>query len=139
MPFSLYDFRDLDLMLKIAHEGDEEGWVETRKIAETLGIPEEERINGLGTRLAWMRKFGMLEKNDDNGVWRLSRGGERVADARLRAAAAKQIDTIPEESLIDVMSHVTQRYRLGDSMTAEMLMREFRYGTHARSRVWGRQ
>ena len=138
MPYSLYDYRDLDLMLKIADVGDDEGWIETRQLAESLGVPDDEKSNGVGVRLAWMRKFGMLERDDERKLWRLSRGGERVADARVRAAAVKQIDSVPEEALIDVMAHVTARYRLGDQMMATMLRREFRYGTSPNSQIWRR-
>jgi len=136
MPFSLYDFRDLDLMLKIADEADDEGWVETRALAEALGVEEGEKVHGVGVRLGWMRKFGMLERDDERQLWRLSAGGDRVTRARLRAAATKQIESVPDEALVDVMAHVTARYRLGDPVMATMLRREFRFGTDPRSRVW---
>jgi hypothetical protein len=136
MRLSLYDFRDLDLMLKLVDEGDDEGWVETRALAAALGAEEDEKVHGVGVRLAWMRRYGMLEYDDKRHVWRLSPGGERVTKARLRAAASKQIDAVPDESLVDVMAHVTTRYRLGDPMMATMLRREFLFGTSSRSSVW---
>jgi len=138
MHFSLYDFRDLDLMLKLADEGDEEGWVETRALASALGVEEGEKVNGVGIRLSWMRRYGMLEFDDKQKLWRLSPSGERVVRARTRAAATKQIDTVPDEALVDVMAHVTSRYRLGDPVMATMLRREFQFGTSPHSRVWRR-
>ena len=137
MRLSLYDFRDLDLMLKIADEGDDEGWVETRQLASALGAGDDERIGGVSVRLAWMRRFGMLEFDPDKRMWRLSPGGERVAKARLKAAKASAIETIPDEALIDVMAHVTTRYRLGDPVMATMLRREFKFGTDPHSRIYG--
>lgn len=136
MRLSLYDFRDLDLLLKIADEGDNDGWVETRALAAALGAGEDEKIGGVGIRLSWMRRFGMLEFDDEKRMWRLSPGGERVTRARLRAAKAKTIDLIPDEQLVDVMAHVTSRYRLGDPVMATMLRREFQFGTSPHSRVW---
>ena len=35
---SLYDFRDLDLMHRLADEGDDEGWIETEHLARALGL-----------------------------------------------------------------------------------------------------
>lgn len=134
--FSLYDFRDLDLMLKIADAGDHEGWVETRELASLLGVDEADPVQGVGIRLSWMRRYGMLDFDEDRRMWRLSAGGERVADAKLRAAKAKTIDELPDEQLVDVMAHVTTRYRLGDPLMATMLRREFAYGTAPQSRAW---
>lgn len=136
MRLSLYDYRDLDLMLKIADEGDDEGWVATRALATALGAEEEEKVHGVGIRLAWMRRYGMLDFDEKKHLWRLSTGGERVTQARLRAAKATAIMAVPDESLVDVMAHVTTRYRLGDPLMATMLRREFLFGTSPRSRVW---
>jgi hypothetical protein len=79
-----------------------------------------------------MRRFGMLDFDPQTRGWRLTRGGERVVEARLRAAAARTIDAVPDEQMVDVMSHVTARYRLGDPMMAAMLRREFVFGTRSR-------
>jgi len=136
MSFSLYDFRDLDLMLKIADAGDHEGWVETRELASMLGVDEGDKANGVGIRLSWMRRFGMLDFDAERRMWRLSSGGERVTNAKLRAARAKTIDELPDEQLVEVMAHVTTRYRLGDPVMATMLRREFAYGTSPHSRAW---
>jgi hypothetical protein len=125
------------LLLKIADEGDNEGWVETRQLASALGAPDEEKINGVGVRLGWMRRFGMLEHDDKTKMWRLSPGGDRVTQARLKAAKARTIEAVPDEALIDVMAHVTTRYRLGDPILATMLRREFQFGTDPRSRAYG--
>ena len=132
----MYEFRDSDLMFKLAEEGDDEGWVETRVLASALGVEEDDKINGVGIRLSWMRRYGFLDFDQQRKLWRLSPSGARITESKLRAAAAKTIDAIPDESLVDVMAHVTTRYRLGDPVVAQMLRREFAYGTSPRSRVW---
>lgn len=125
---SLYDFRDLDLMLAIA---ESEKGVESVELALTMGLGEE-GSRAAAMRLAWMRRYGMVQFDEKERLWSLSRGGERVTNARLRAAAARTIDSIPEESLVDVMAHVTTRYRLGDPLMAQLLRREFLFGTQRR-------
>jgi len=136
MRASLYDFRDLDLMLKIADEGDDEGWVETRALASSLGVDEAEKLNGLGVRCGWMRRMGLLEFDSQKKLWRLSGSGDRITRAKLRAAASREIEAIPDESLVEVMAHVTSRYRHADPVMGNVLRREFQYGTSPRSRVW---
>lgn len=120
---SLYEFRDLDLMHKIAAEG----MVRTDELAEAIGLGSSRNPN-VGTRLAWMRRYGMVRRRKD-GLWLLTDGGERVVTARSRAAALQELQELPSEALIETMASVVSRYRLVDEMTAAMLRREFMFGT----------
>lgn len=130
---TLYDFRDVDLMLKLDEVAGASG-ATTQELAEAIGFDDDRQA--VGMRAAWMRKFGMFDFDEERRLWTLSQGGERVVEAKLRAAQAKTIDQVPDESLVDVMAHVTTRYRLGDPMMATMLRREFAFGTNPRSAVY---
>lgn len=125
---SLYRFRDIDVMLAVR---DFPNGVAASELADAIGLGDE-GTQAAAVRLAWMRRFGMVAYDADRALWRLSAGGERVADAKLRAAVASQLDAMPAESLVEVMAHVTNRYRFGDALTAHMLRREFLFGTAAR-------
>lgn len=127
---TLYDFRDLDVMMKLRAEGNEDGWVETEALASAMGFDEDRRP--VGSRLSWMKRYGMIERDEQSGLWRLSPGGERVTEARLRANQKRSIETLPDESMIEVMANVAHRYRFADAMTAALLRREFLYGTAPR-------
>ena len=127
---TLLDFRDLDLLLKIEHEANDDGWLSTEDAARSLGFDDEQRP--LGIRFAWMRRYGMLEFDQQKKLWRLTDGAHRVTESRLRAAASRTIEELPDEQMIDVMSKVTQRYMHGDPMIATLLRREFRFGTQPR-------
>jgi len=122
---SLYEFRDLDLLFRLAEAGGEEGWAETEALAELIGLDDNRPV---GTRLAWMRRYGMTERSRD-GLWRPTAAAERVRQARIRAAAQRTLEALPEESMIETMAAVTARYRLADPMIAAMLRREFLFGT----------
>jgi hypothetical protein len=128
MSASLYEFRDLDLMMTLAAEGE----LTSGEIAQKLGVD----THGVAVRSSWMRRFGMFEFDELRKVWTLSAGGQRVVQAKRRAALLQSVEDVPEESLVDIMSHVTARYRLGDPMTGHMLRREFAYGTARISRAW---
>jgi hypothetical protein len=131
MSASLYEFRDLDLMMTL-HEGN--GGMTSGQLADVLGL--QDGAQGVAVRASWMRRFGMFDYDEKSGLWSLSGGGLRVVQAKRRAAALRQVEDVPDESMVDIMSHVTARYRLGDPMVANMLRREFLYGTSARSKVW---
>lgn len=122
---TLYDFRDLDLLFKI---GKDRQW-DTESLAHALGQPENAR--GVGSRLSWMRRFGMVERTS-TGLWYPTPAAQRVTEARMRASQAKTMEDLPDELMVEVMSRVTQRYLHGTPMLASMLRREFAFGTKPR-------
>jgi hypothetical protein len=128
MSLSVYDVRDLDLMHKLA-----ESPATAVSLAEEMGLGDD-GTRHIGTRFAWMRRFGMLVLDEKSREWRLSDGGGRVVKAQSKAVQKNRIERIPDEEIIEVMAHVTSRFRLGDPMTAAMLRREFQYGTSPRRR-----
>lgn len=128
---TLYDFRDLDIMFKIAENTNGNG-LTSMDVAELLGFDAEDGARPLGIRLAWMRRYGMVAFDEGNRLWKLSRGGERVTEAHLRAPALKVVDSLPDETMVEVMAHVTSRFQRGDTMLGHMMRREFMFGTAKR-------
>ena len=126
---TLYDFRDIDIMLKIAAEAN--GGISSTELAEAIGLGEE-GAQAVGIRLGWMRKYGFVSRDEEHKTWGLSRSGERITESHLRAAQERTIKAIPDEAMVEVMSHVTARYRHGDPVIAQLLVREFRFGTQRR-------
>lgn len=124
---SLYDFRDMDLLHLLAERGDEEGWVEIADAASSLGFGED--LRPVAMRFAWMRKYGMLDYDERHKLWRLSPGGERVLEAKLRASQSTSLEKLPEEKLVHVMHSVTTHYQHASPMVADLLRREFLFGT----------
>jgi len=126
--FSIKEYRDLDLMIRLKEEGP----LRSKEMVQLLG--GEEYGRHLGTRLAWMRRFGMVERQGGkaNPTWDLTEAGRRVVWAKKRAALMRELDELPQEELIEVMAHVTARYHRGDEMIARMLRREFVFGTQPR-------
>jgi len=127
---TLYDFRDLDLMLHLAEMSNGKG-VPTPELAEVLGFAEGDN-RAVGIRLAWMKRYGMVAYDDKDKLWSLSRGGERVTQAHLRAPALRAVEQMPDESAVELMAHITSRFQRGEPMIAQMLRREFLFGTKRR-------
>lgn len=133
---TLFDFRDVDLMHKVAAEGGAQG-VTSKELAEALGMSDD--VQAVGQRSAWMRKFGFFEFDEDRKLWSLSEGGERIVEADVKASTIDRLEALPDEALVDVMAHVTSRYRHGEMMTATLLRREFAYGTAPQSVAYERR
>jgi hypothetical protein len=135
MGLSLYDFRDLDLMLAVAAEVDDEGKISTEGISEAVGVDDRRAV---GTRMAWMRRYGVFGYDEKSKLWSLTKGGERVLAARTKSAAA-DFTNVPDEAMVDVMAHVTARYRHGDKLNATLLRREFLFGTSPNSAAYAKR
>jgi hypothetical protein len=133
MSLSIYDFRDTDLLVKLASLGA--SGASAHDMADEIGLGEDGYRN-VGMRFAWMKRYGMVAYDEDKHLWTVTDGAERVIESHARAAAIKTIEKVPDESMVEIMSHVTSRYRLGDPMIADLLRREFQYGTSRRSAVW---
>ena len=119
----LTDFRDLDLMMAVAGNGG----ITSQELADKLGM--EGALQHVSVRCSWMRRFGIFDRDEVTGAWFLTDGGQRVLDAKVRAAQASSLEKVPDEAMVEVMAHVTSRYRLGDPVVATLLRREFQYGT----------
>jgi hypothetical protein len=131
LPATLYDFRDLDLMMRIADEAEKR--ITSKDLAEAIGLdPEDGGTQSVGIRLSWMKRYGFVQFDAARHDWTLSAGGRRITEAHLRAAQVKAIENVPDEAMVEVMSHVTSRYRLGDPVIAQLLRREFLFGTQRR-------
>lgn len=129
---SLYDFRDMDLLFGISREGDNDGWSQVETLAHAMGFRNGDGNRAMAIRLSWMQRYGMVEYSGERRMWRLSPGGVRVTEAHLKAAQQRTIEAVPDEALVDVMSHITGRYMHGDPLIANLLRREFQFGTHPR-------
>jgi hypothetical protein len=131
---TLFDFRDVDLMHKLAAEGAD--GVSSTQLAEALGM--EHDVSSVAIRSSWMKRYGFFEFDEERRLWRLSKAGERIVEADERASEIEKLAELPDEKLVDVMAHVTSRYRHGDPVTATLLRREFAYGTAPKSIAYSR-
>jgi hypothetical protein len=123
---TLYDFRDADLMHKVLQEGGA-GGVTSQELAEALGMRDD--VQAVAIRSAWMRRFGFFDYDVERKLWSLSKSGERIVEADAKASTISRLEDVPDEAMVDVMAHVTSRYRNADPVTATLLRREFAYGT----------
>jgi len=125
---TLYEFRDLDLMFKLR---DENGGITSQQFAESLGFDKDGAAK-VASRLTWMRRYGMLDFDPKARLWSVAASGERVTEAHLRSRDIQALDQLPDEAMVEVMAHVTSRYRHDQGTLAHLLRREFLYGTARR-------
>jgi hypothetical protein len=82
---NLHDYSDRGIILAIEDCVDGDGYASILDISAALGM---ENARGLGTRLAWMRKFKMVERHKDATPTRWKVPG------RAETAIANMTDTL---------------------------------------------
>ena len=134
---TVVDFRDAELLAKLSEQGA--SGATSHELADELGMTNGHPAQSVGSRFARMRGFGMVEFDAERRLWTVTEGAARVLEAERRSAIADTIEALPEEELVVAMAAVAARYRHGDYLTANLLRREYRFGTDPRSAAWGRR
>jgi hypothetical protein len=82
---SNWGISDTDLLAIVDDLADENGWTLTINVRLQVGEDPEERDlrSGVGSRLAWMVRYGWLERHSDQpGEWRLTAMGHAILDGK---------------------------------------------------------
>lgn len=82
MSASIRDFPDAGIIYAIEDNIGPDGYADVKDIGEALG---QDSLKGLGARLAWMKRYRMVESHKrERGRWRVTaKAGSAVAHAPL--------------------------------------------------------
>lgn len=81
LDLTIWGISDPELLGIVDDVADEEGWTTTYDVRIQLGEdPDEVRHSGVPQRLAWMRRYGWVERSPDTGRWRLTPLGQELLD-----------------------------------------------------------
>lgn len=82
LDLTIWGISDPELLAIVDDQKDGQGWTHSYDVRIALGEKPEEvgRRTGVGQRLAWMRRYGWLERSPDDGRWRLTPIGHAILD-----------------------------------------------------------
>lgn len=124
----LEEFSDRELMQIMAEIGDEEGWCTVPEFAAKVKISHPNPNNCVGVRFAWMRRYGVLERDGDH--WRLTDTGEAILSARLSGGASQALRRVGQSTGMLAVEMLTAVYQEAKGRPAGHLMRRaWRRGT----------
>lgn len=126
---TLAEYSDRELLHVLSDVADNNGKATAEEIAEKLGMRNEHPTRCVGARLAWLKRYGAVRRDDD-GMWSMTSIGERFAMGALSAAEARVLDQIGTDKLLPMMSAMTRRYRRMAPTGAHLVRREWVHGTH---------
>lgn len=91
---SLLGISDTDLLAIIEDLADADGWTSNLDVRLQLGEKEDTKRSGVGSRLAWMRRYGWLEQHHEHhNMHRLTPLGKDLLDnPRLTKAVEDALD-----------------------------------------------
>lgn len=79
---SNWGISDTEVLAIVVDVAEPDGWSRTFDVRVQLGEhPEESKHRtGVPSRLAWLRRYGWLERNPEDGRWRLTPMGHLILD-----------------------------------------------------------
>jgi len=129
--FDLYAFSDEELLALVKDNLDEEGWVTSLDLADAIGVPEDEenRLAGIGVRLGWMQRYGVVRKNTEPplnpGRYTITGRGIVILEATFSKNLETQLRGLKGEALWRLAREVTGRYGAADDVSASLVRRSF--------------
>jgi hypothetical protein len=93
---TLLGISDTDLLAIVDDLANDDGWTLTADIRLQLGESLDVKRSGVGSRLAWMRRYGWLEQSHERrDLHRLTAAGEALLEnPRLTKAIQNSLDTM---------------------------------------------
>lgn len=137
MHLRLEDFSDHDLLYALEDCGDDEGWATSKEIAEFIGLKENPEAKeypaaNVGIRLAWMFRFGVMEKRREDGVeivpvqWRLNDTGySLIHPTKLSPSAMKALEALDEGQRLLVTEAVSRQLKRTSRQGVHLARRAF--------------
>lgn len=123
---SLWGIADMELLAIVDDLADDEGWTNTYSVRLQLGEDVEltGHRSGVGSRLAWMRRYGWLEGT--GGQWRLTADGHTILDGgKLTRALTNQLDKLNPAQRVRLTREIAQAGGLGPDPIRTALRREW--------------
>jgi len=135
-PFNLYAFSDEELLAVMHDNLDSDGLISSAEIADVIGIPDENnRLQGIGIRLGWMVRYGVVGKQPDSipTRWTITERGRALVEARFSKNLEGQLQKLPPEQLWGLAQHVFSRYGQADNVSAALVRRSFQRAHYRRT------
>lgn len=142
----LSDYSDreiLAMMLDLSEQGDITvrdlairvyGWTQIERDTEQDKVGHG--IRCCTSRMAWMRRFGLVEKGEEKGQWLISKMGRSLVSSRMQENVTLAIRNTPDHRVLDLAHLVGVRMvEASDPYAGIAMRRELQHQIQRRKRV----
>ena len=127
MSLKLTEFEDIELMFVVADSADPEtGVASSQAIADNLGIKDKDPTRNVGARLAWLRRYGVVDKNTKG--WYVNETGEQLMRGELTAAQKQAFAQLSQPRTLAAARRLSQVLQEAGPEAAALMHRQWRYG-----------
>lgn len=137
MPDSLKltEFEDFELLHLLEQEAGSDGWTTTEDLARELSLDVRYPIRNVGSRLGWLRRYGVLERDEDGaaGRYRMTAIGRQLLHGTLTKAQERALAEAGEGRLLAITRAVGGQLTAAGDEASALMHRQWRY-SHARRR-----
>lgn len=137
MSLRLEEFSDLELLAALIEHADDEGQISSAELADALGLSglKHPRRN-VAIRLSWLKRYGVLYRDETTQKWGLTPVGETLINGNLRAAERRLLEGLDQGKLYAVIREVSRSMVEAHDEAATMAARQWRHGMAQRKARW---
>ena len=135
MALTLEEFSDPELLASFVEHADEEGQISSTELADALGLSglKHPRQN-VAIRLSWLKRYGVLYRDEKTHKWGLTREGQALLNGNLRATERRALEGLDQARLYAVVQEVSRSMLSAHDEAATMAARQWRYSLAQRKR-----
>jgi hypothetical protein len=124
----LSDLSDREFLLVIRDAGAMPGvFVSAQDIADHLRLTGEHPLRSVSSRMSWMRRLGVVERDPDSKGWCLSELGLQMAVGKLKKAQEEALERLQDGQMLVTVHWMTRRVQ-NDPTVGRMMDRAYRSG-----------
>lgn len=146
----LADLSDREVLLILEDCADADGYADPMDMAERLGVSGEHPRRIVSARLAWLRRFGAVDRErevDERGRplyvehragtktprytqrYRMTTIGHALASGQMRKTQERALEGMRDGEMLQLTQWLTRRARTSGGTVQKLVQREWRYRT----------
>lgn len=119
---------DRELLALVLDALGADGQATTSEVADRVALQADRPLISVGTRLAYLRRVGMLERDPNTRGWFLTPAGESLVAGRLTAAARRALADLDGGAAWAATEALAALLRDARSDQATMMRRQWQHG-----------